>query len=241
MALRDPPTSETDLLQRRPSSFRAESFPRHWLQADERILFETRPGILRLYWGRLTIAVIWGLLWVGTAFAPTTTGGLGFDLAALILGGPPIVLIVLAWRGYAYALTNVRVLATSGIVSRSLEFARYDEVQGLTVGSGVTDDITFQLGAQGVAPAGRRAAGRPLKVVWTSVPMAQQVYQFVQDAFRLEGARELERRSRTAFVARALRTRVVCAYCHNLVDFDPDQKSGTKCPSCGAPIRLDPS
>jgi hypothetical protein len=209
--------------------------------AEERILFETRPGLFGLYWGRLTLAALWALLWVGTAFAPTTPPDSSIWVAALIFGVPPFLVIFAAWRGYAYALTDQRVLAMSGIVSRSLEYARYDEVQGLTVGASITDDIRFQLGASGAAPKGQRAVGRPSKLVWKSVPLAPQVYEFVQDAFRFEGMAAAQRASRTAFVDRALRNRIVCQYCGNLIDFDPDRKSAMTCPKCGAPVRLDTS
>jgi hypothetical protein len=239
MAFREPPASETELLQRRPASFRADSFPRHWLSADERILFETRPGVLGLYWGRLTIAILWALLFVGTALSPTTQDQTSFAEVAVVFAVPPFVAIFFAWRGYAYALTDRRVLATSGMISRSLEYARYDEVQGLTVGTSVTDDIRFALGAPGTAPKGRAAAGRPKKIVWKSVSLAPQVYEFVQDAFRFEGLQEAQRRAKTAFVQRALRTRIVCEYCGSLIEFDPDHPTpSTICPTCGAPIRL---
>ncbi|HKV90281.1 MAG TPA: hypothetical protein VJQ43_03685, partial [Thermoplasmata archaeon] len=235
----DPPTSETELLLRRPTAFRQDAFPRQWLLADERVLYETRPGLLSRYWGRLTIASLWALLWIGAGTQPGVASQASYWGVAGFLAIPPLLWIFLGWRGRAIALTDRRVLATKGAVSRTLESATYDEVQRLTVGSSSTDDITFHLGAAGAV--GRRAAasGRPSKLVWPDVQMAQQVYQYVQDAFRLESVLSAQRATRTAFVQAALRTRIPCSYCGRLIEFDPNEGGADPvCPQCGAPIRL---
>jgi hypothetical protein len=238
MPTEDAPTTETELLQRRPISFRQDAFPRKWITADERVLFETRPSLLGIYWGRLALFLGFATLLLVDATYPMylySAGYWGFEAFLFLV---PTGVVYLAWRGRAYALTNQRVLETSGLVSPTVEYARYDEVQNLTVGTGATGDLRFELGAPGGSKVGRAAAGRPKKVVWRSVPMAPQVYEFVQDAFRLAALQDAQKRVRADFIGRALRTRIVCEYCGGLIEFDPDKKSETKCPSCGAPVRL---
>lgn len=235
------PTTETELLMRRPESFRPGVFPRRWLSATERVLFETSPSLLSLYWGRLALflgAATLGLVDLSYPAYRTDAGYLGTEAFLFLV---PVALVYLAWRGRAYALTNERVLETNGLVSRTVEYARYDEIQNLTVGSGSTDDLRFDLGGLGGSLSGRGAAGRPKKVVWKSVPLAPRVYEFVQDAFRLKAIQNASQRNLAAFVDQALRTRIVCQYCGGLIDFDPAQKSTMKCPQCSAPVRLEKS
>ena len=238
MSASGPPTNETELLMRRPGSLRPDSFPRRWLEADERVLFETRPSLISLYWGRLALFIGFALLLLVDATYPDYRNSVSYWAFEGFLFLVPTGLIYLAWRGWGYALTNQRILVTSGLLSKTVEYARYDEVQGLTVGSGTTDELRFDLGPPGGPGRGRGAAGRPRRIVWKAVPFAPRVYEFVQDAFRLTALEGANRRDFAAFVDRDMQNRVRCDYCGALIDIDPQAKLELKCPRCGAPVRL---
>lgn len=184
MAFGLPPTSEAGLLQRRPSSDRPGAFPREYLLAQERVLFETRPSLVHLYGGRLALLVVWCLFLVAAALTPAGQQDPSFWVFAGLVGFLPLGLTMVAGYRYSYAITTERVLACHGLVFRSVASARIAEIQNLLVGGGLTDKFRFVV----VGPPGLRAGGSwlhpPRAVVWKSVTQAPQVYAYLQDVFR---------------------------------------------------------
>ncbi|MCI4330778.1 MAG: PH domain-containing protein [Thermoplasmata archaeon] len=232
------PRTETELLMHRPDSLWPGAFPRRWLRADERILFEARPAFLTMYWGWTTFFVVIffiGLIGATSPVASSDPSYWGFEAFILIV---PLLLIYLSWRGHAYAITNRRVLAVSGIFSTTLQYANYDDIQNFTASPGTEGDLHFYLGHPGSASASPLSAGPLRSVEWDSVPATPLVYVFVQDAFRIHALREVRAARYQTLVDKALENRVSCEYCGALTDLETIDHASPKCQRCGAPVRL---
>lgn len=232
----DFPKSEAELVQRRPGSNQPGVFPRKWLLRDERVLYETRPIIWSLYWGRICVFVALFLLFLVDATYPqyaSSAGYWGFEAFLLVA---PLSIIYLAWRGHAYAITNNRVLAAEGMISSNVEYATYEQVESLTAAQGGVADIRFDLApSTGTHLIG---AGKPKRIRWRSVPNAAAAYNFVQDAFRIRTWVNAQTAQFDAFVQASLEGRIACAYCGGLIDLKSLNPAAPKCPQCGAPVRI---
>ncbi|HZY91887.1 MAG TPA: PH domain-containing protein [Thermoplasmata archaeon] len=234
----DFPQTESELVQRRPGSNQSGVFPRKWLLRDERILYETRPGLWSLYWGRITLFLAFALLLLVDAMSPEflySAAYWGFEGFLFLV---PLGLVVLAWRGRAYALTNRRVLSIEGMFSSAFEYANYDEIQNLTSTQGSTGEIRFDVGSAGGGMRAR-ATGRPKRIRWRAVPNTPEVYNFVQDAFRIEVLTAAKDQEYDALVRQTMEGRMVCEYCGGLIDLAQLNSRSPKCPQCGAPVRLE--
>lgn len=234
----DLPTTESELLLRMPDSNQSGALPRKWLLRGERILFETRPSLWSLYWGRIVLVLAFFLLVLIDATDPTyqtSAAYWGFEGFILVV---PLGIVYAAWRGRAYALTSQRVLAMSGLVSPSLEYASYEEVQNLTSSGGTSGEVRFDIGAPGNAGAYPRAAGRPRQIRWRGLRNAPAVYNYLQDAFRIRVIAGAKEATMDAFVREALVGRIVCEYCGGLIDLERVDRSAPKCLQCGAPLTL---
>lgn len=208
-------------------------FPPQYLGPGERILFETRPSLLRLYWGRLTVYVLLFLIFLGPVEEPSYLTNPAFPFFEgffLLL----IALTVYAGRRTAYALTDRQVLATSGIFGGSSVQAAYDQVQNLTVGVGETADIVFTTVETRGLSLGGRSGGR--RIVWKSVPYANRVYQFVQQAFRIRAGAAQQELIRNTLVAKTFGGSITCVYCGGPISVLGIDPTKAKCPQCGAPV-----
>jgi hypothetical protein len=238
----DGPRTEAELLLNLPPSNEPGVFPRSLLTGDERVLFETRPSLLGLYWGRLTILFLWVLLFTGASFGDGTftSGNVAFVVIAFVfLDLPAIVLIallVLLWRRTVYALTHGRVLRLSGLRRTAFVDATYDQVQNLTLVSGLSGGIKFDA-TPPHAPS-RLMGGRKFAktIYWNALPDSPRVYTFVQQAFALHVTAAVEKGAREALVARLHEGRITCEYCRALVDIKQVNTTSPKCPRCGAPL-----
>jgi hypothetical protein len=232
----DAPKTETDLLLNLPPTNQPGVFPRRLLTGDERVLFETRPSLLGLYWGRLTIIAIWVLLF---AAATAATPSLQTNPAGWFFIGFPVVIAivyVLIWQKTAYALTSRRVLRLSGLRQTDFADASYDQVEGLTLVSGTSGGIKFDAtppNAPSRVIGGRKYAKT---IYWNALPESPRVYTFIQQAFSLHANQAVEKGVRAQLLARLRQGRITCEYCHALVDVQQVNVSSPKCPQCGAPL-----
>ena len=227
------PQSPADLLKNLPPSNQPGVFPTQYLGAGEQILFETRPGFLRLYWGRLTVLVLLFLIFLGPVGEPSYLANPAFPF----FEGLFLLLILLtwfAWRRTAYALTDRQVLSTSGVFGGSAVQAPYDQIQNLTVGVGETADIVFETAPSTGMALGRRGHGR--KIVWKAVPFATKVYQFVQFAFGMRARVAQQEQLKNRLVAGSLAGTLTCIYCGGPIVVKGIDVTRAKCPRCGAPV-----
>lgn len=229
------PETEAALLRDVPESNRPNVLPRELLLRGERVYFETRPGLLARYWGRLTLVVVVEAFLVFALVIPgdSDPGGVGFFVA---LVGLIILLILLAWRGTSYALTDRRVLAVSGIMHGGLEQASYEEIQSFSSTPGSTADLIFD--ARAVAPSGLRPVrrSRGARIVWRSVEKAPSVYAFVQETFGFKAAQLRDASAKAQLLTTTLADKIRCEYCGNAVAPVPGRTGNVICPSCGAPL-----
>lgn len=180
------PQSETELLLRRPASYRPGSLPQGILPVDETILFETRPGLLRLFWGRLVLLGFVVFFWTSLA----AVGG------TLLLLDPLWILIefllflaiawvVLDWHRTAYVLTNHRILRVGGARRNVFQDAHLDQVENLSLEPGTSGGVNFTVGPGAPVRPGAPSTGRARMIRWIGIADAPQVYTFVQQAFAL--------------------------------------------------------
>jgi hypothetical protein len=233
--------TETDLLLNLPPTNQPGVFPRSLLTGDERVLFETRPSLVAMYWGRLVLFLLWAVLFfAATIWSSIPSSGIAVILAAVLLFDvPPVVLItlyVLLWRQTVYALTDRRVLRLSGLRRTNLVDANYDQVQNLSPVSGFSGGIKFDA-TPPHAPTGLMGGRKFAKTIyWNALSDSPRVYTFVQQAFALHVHTAVERGARLELTARLHEGRITCEYCRALVDIHQVNTSSPKCPRCGAPL-----
>jgi hypothetical protein len=230
------PLTETDLLLNLPPTNQPGVFPRGLLTGDERVLFETRPSLVGLYWGRLTILLLWARLFIAaTIGAP----GLDSNPAAYLFDGLPLVIVgiyVFLWRQTAYACTDRRVLRLSGLRQTDFLDATYDHVRNPTLVSGFSGGIKFDATPPLAPPPLIRGKKVAKAIYWNALTDAPRVYTFVLQAFALHVHQAVEKGARAALIARMHEGRVSCEYCRALVDIHQVNTSSPKCPRCGAPL-----
>jgi hypothetical protein len=203
------------------------------LTPGERVLFETKPTLLGLYWGRLTLLVLLDLLWIAVAVGlPTNpTGGLFTAITTLVL-----VYYVLKWRSSAYALTNRRVLSVVGIRQPNLTEALLDQVRNLRLEPGTSGGIKFDATPPD-APTTFLGTRKFAKTIyWRALPLASRTYEFVQQAFALQSVQSFHNGLRADLVERISQRAIPCEYCGTMVDLDTVDPLKPRCPSCGAPF-----
>lgn len=229
------PETEAALLRDVPGSSQSNVLPRELLLRGERVYFETRPGLVSRYWGRLTLVILIEALLVFALVLPgdSDPGGVGFFVA---LGALVLLLILLAWRGTAYALTDQRVLAVSGIMHGGLEQATYEEIQSFSSTPGSTADLIFDARAAALPGVRQARRSRGARIVWRSVEKAPSVYAFVQETFGFKAIQLREATVKSQYLTAALADKVRCGYCGNAVAPVPGRKGYAVCPSCGAPL-----
>jgi hypothetical protein len=207
-------------------------FPRRYVFRGETVLFETRPSLLSRYWGRLVLYGFLLLLFVAVTFGlPTNPTGPFFDGVLVLL----IAYAVFAWRGSAFALTDRRVLATSGVRSGTFQEIANDAVSNMTQVGDSTGRLTFDSGVVR-NPTAVLSLHRTMKIVWSDLPNTPQVYRYVQDAFSVLLAQARQVRIRQALLDRAREFIVTCQYCNTLIDVRRIVSDPPRCPRCGAPI-----
>lgn len=214
-----------------PPSLRPGSFPRRLLQHGENILFETRPGLLARYWGRITIFAFLLLLFTAALFAP----GDSTNPAAYFFVGVSVLLIawtVLLWRGIAYSLTDRRVLSVGGVRQTNIVSLPQELIQGLNLTPG-SSNIVFTPIPPG-APAGRSKQLRAVQ--WRNISDPSATYDYLQELFAQAATNRRTEATRKALLARALEGKVPCAYCRGLIDVSSVNAASPKCPRCGAPL-----
>ncbi len=230
------PRTEADLLTVVPGTNRANAFPRELLDPGERVLFETRPSLFGLYWGRFVLLALL-LLFFGYIAAKLPTNPFGWFLVALFT--LLIVYYVLKGRSTAYALTHRRVLTVVGIRQPSVMDALYGQIQNLRLEPGVSGGVKFDA-TPPEAPVGLLGGRKYAKTIyWRALPESALVYAFVQQAFAVEAALGARAATLAELTARAVGNRIPCDYCGNLVDPSVLDPLRPRCPSCGAPFLSD--
>jgi hypothetical protein len=227
------PLSENELLSRLPSSNRPGALRREHLPPTERVLFETRPSLVALYWGRLLFLGLYlGFFLAVGASAPFVAGP-----GALLVAIPGFVwlgVIYLQWTHRVYALTDQRVIQISGIRGTDFQDATYAQVQNLSrTSEGIVFDTT-------PPPTATELRVRPshLKLRWEGISDAPRVYAFVQEAFTLGLRRQQLLAAAREAVNRISESSVRCAYCGGPIDLARLDPANTRCPRCSAPVNL---
>jgi hypothetical protein len=228
------PQTEAELLTQLPPSNIPGVLPRELLPPGERVLFETRPSLFALYWGRLVFLGLYLALWI--AFAATAPpDAVPGSLFFAFLGFIWLAYLYFQWRNRVYALTDQRVIRVSGIRGSSFQDAAYTQIHNLSTESGFSGGLQFDTTPP---PDGsgftRPSHTRPLR--WDALSDAPRVYTFVQQAFAF-GLRQHREAAVTqaafdSFTSGALR----CEYCGGLIDLNELDRSNPRCPRCRAPV-----
>jgi len=228
-----PPTSEAELLAQLPPTNAPGVFPRDVLPPNERILFETRPSYLGLYWGRTVFFGLWVLLFVAAIFG-IPAGAAAYAFFAFLFA-VPILLAVWQWSRTAYALSNQRVLKIAGLRGSDFQEAMYSQVQNLVLEPGISGGLRFDATPVG-QPAGHFWASGRRQIRWTALSGAPRVYGFVQDAFAL-GMRQAEvRQAFDSHWSQVAPVSLTCAYCGSTIDLRSLDPRNPRCPTCSAPV-----
>jgi hypothetical protein len=228
-----PPQTEAELLARVPQSNMPGVLSRDLLPPGERVLYETRPSLLLLYWGRLTFIVLYLLLftWFGASIGDPIGAAL-FDAPAAIW----LVVILLRWWHLTYALTDQRVIRISGVTGSDFMDAAYSQIHNLTSEPG---GLRFDASPP-VSGMGLRALTSRRIIKWEGIPDVPRTYTFVQEAFAF-GMRQSQLAAATqAAVDKLVATSVKCAYCGTMVEISGLDPSNPRCPRCAAPLTLGP-
>jgi hypothetical protein len=225
----------------RPGNNHPGVFPASSLLGHEKVLYETRPGLIGLH-GVLVIApmpfvllivlaVVAGLVQMG--FQGDLIGGGTFIALILLI---PVAYAVSDWRRSSYALTDQRVLSRRG---DSYQSATYDEVEEVTMKPG-SSKVIFRLTP--LAPGQPRGlfSGSGRQILWPATPGAPAVASFAQSASEFYRLRNRQRQLRQDLVVSSMQDKIVCAYCGGLVDVASLSPDGPKCPRCSAPITVAP-
>lgn len=259
MAVASGPT-ENQLLQMVPESNAPGSFPPQLLHPGERIVFETRPNLLRGYGGRIILLAL-----IAAFFAWVFTGAhTWWDPFAWIFTGLPvlgILLIVWGWRNTAYALTDQRVLSISGLRRSDFNAATVDRVvnvQSVRPGSGSLE-FTLAPFAMGAASQPRlasapgspaimwgaslgtatpRAELRAGRIVWRNLAQPAVVFSFLDQAIPLYARRLWESGRRQWLTSQLAAEEIRCSYCGNTVDLMAINLDAPTCPRCSAPLPI---
>jgi hypothetical protein len=229
------PRTFTELVRNRPLSHSDGAFPRSLIEAQESVLFETHPSLFGRYWAPLTVLIVFTLLITGGEAVQNmllSAFSIGFDTFMLLM----ILLVLAFWRRRSYALTSGRILAVSGLVSRDFQQADYDAIQNLSYNPGSAGSLVFDMSPPDPVPGKKRRSTGTQRITWKNVSYTAQVYQFVQDAFKVQTVRTAPQRLREALLARAMQNMITCPYCHNFVDIRTVDLATGKCPRCGAPL-----
>ena len=227
------PQSEAELLAHLPPSNRAGILRREILPPGERVLYETRPSLLALYWGRLIFLTLWILLWGGLAVVAPPEAAAG----ALIFLSPALLwllLIYLRWSHSVYALTDQRVILISGLTGSEFLDASYPQIHNLTSeGGGIRFDTT-------PAPSyGTFQAAPKTRIIrWSGLSDPARVYMFVQEAFAFEIDRSRQAAATHEILQRAVAASIPCAYCGSPIDLATLDPANPRCPICSAPVTL---
>jgi hypothetical protein len=228
-----PPQTDAELRTRIPPSNIPGVFPRDLLPPYEQVIFETRPGLFALYWGRLIFFGFWFLLLLGVsaaAFPPPI--GVWFFVA---LPGLGILIPIYQWRNYAYALTDRRVLAISGMQGSAFQDAAFGQVHNLALEPGFSGGLRFDT----TPPPSGYSAGHPPRarpIRWIGLQQPARVYQFVQEAFAFEIRRNIAAQHVQAAMEELTVGKVRCEYCGGMIELSLLDPGNPRCPQCAAPL-----
>jgi len=234
------PRSEGQLFLSRPGSNREGVFPRSALLGAEKVLFETRPGMIALhpalFWGGLPIVILF-LLVAAAGFSQGGLGAIGVAsmVIVLLIALAPLLIVFGLWHRTSYALTDQRVVACRGDTFDSVPLERISAVQ-MDPGSST---IVFQF-ADNRPEHDLGFLERKPAVVWKGVPGAPAVATYASSAVRYYRLRQDQKRLRESFVAASMEDRIVCEYCGGMIAVSSLNVDDPRCPRCTAPIRVAP-
>jgi hypothetical protein len=234
----DPPKTFAELSQNVPRSNSPGAFPSQMVVPPETILSETRPSLWGRFWGRLTF---FGLLFLLIVVASIGDGGAASEPGAVafvdFLFALPVIWILAAWWRTAYAITDRRVAAVTGIFGRVSTQANLDDIQDLDFTGGAYGGLKFYVPEKSQRSLlGGEKKPKP-RVVWEYVPDPDQVQSFVHDVFRIRASVSQGDRQRASLLAHAEQNMITCEYCGYRVDVRAfASNANPRCPQCGAPL-----
>lgn len=225
--------SESELLAQLPPSNTPGILPRELLPPGERVLFETRPSILALYWGRLTFLALYLALFIslGISAPAAIPGSIFFSSFAVIW----LAYIYFQWRSRIYALTDQRVIRVSGLRGSTFQDAAYSQIHNLSTEAGLSGGLRFDTTPPSFGP-GYPAPTRTRPLRWDGLSDTPRVYSFVQQAFAFGVQQHRIAAATQAAFDRATGDSITCQYCGGLINLDQLDPSDPRCPRCNAPV-----
>ncbi len=234
------PRSEAELFRARPGSNRAGAFPPSALLGQEKIVYETRPGLTALhpalFWSSLAWAIFFALV-VAAGVGQGLNAALAAALVIILLIGfaPLLVSVVLPYRT-SYALTDQRVVSRSGDTFDSVPMAR---VQAVRLGRR-SSTLLFELAPDPSDSRHRRPGSSQLLLEWKGVPGAPGVATYANSAVKFYQIAQRQKQLRDAIVSTSMEDRIVCEYCGAMVPVASLEPDNPRCPRCSAPVLVAP-
>lgn len=190
------------LLQARPRSNIAGTFPREMLPPGEAVLFETRPAFFPYVSQGLVggaILVLFGSVLYATAattasdFGDSSNAGFIQGVCALLVlaGVATIAAPIIRWYHTSYAITNRRVAKKAGVYARRVIDARFEKIQCVTLtetsGSRLSGygNLLFSVSAQAWGSSvysGLQAGG----ILWVAIRDPIEVRAFMERVSALD-------------------------------------------------------
>jgi uncharacterized membrane protein YdbT with pleckstrin-like domain len=184
--------SQKETLENKPQGHIPNSFPREFLNKDEKVIYEGRPSIVPYVTRPIILGVIYTIILglpVLIFLGPIGLGVFGIVWFLFILFVTlilPLIFSILRWSRTYYAMTDRRVTHTYGLFSRMSSDIPLDKVMNILMLQPFTERI-FGYGTIVFTTAG---AGGIMKlssfykqgaVVWRAIKYPLQVKNYVQE------------------------------------------------------------
>ncbi|MEW5936724.1 MAG: PH domain-containing protein [Candidatus Thermoplasmatota archaeon] len=231
-----------------PAGMTPGLFPREYIGRDEQIIFETRPNIIPYILGGIVWLIIATIFLVMTlAYAPIAEVASVCIIVYLLVIVVPLIISFFTWKNTFYAITNKRVMQTTGVFSRAANDAPHDKIQNVMTHQSIFERL-FGFGsvvfstAGGVAVVSRKNIVAAGGVYWFALSDPVNTRRYVQDV--MEACKRQAKMAEFQDMAAVLRASgalgaqpvaaapaVTCPTCKAAI-----QRGVAFCPSCGTKL-----